>query len=422
MMSDGQNEAAQPERGRRIEPFRDARSSRPFAMRLLNSVGTILPFVARPSVEGWIAEAGKDIMPAAVPADHVRAALTALVDSLDRESRLNLIGRISARGDTVRMVRNHLRIEALIREQPEVLDTKLPPPIFIVGMPRTGTTFLHQLMSADSRTRSIPYWESFDPIPPKEGPDRRAAAVDRMLAQLEGIAPDYHAIHPMTAEGAEECVALFMNFLRTLQFDIQYKAPSYVRWLLDQDANFAYREYSKQLRIIHSNRPVGDRFLLKDPTHLVHFAALRSVFPDARIIFTHRNPAESLSSICSLYAHTRAIFSDDIDPIEIGREILDGYWPRAQDEAMRIRAALPESDYLDVHQAELARDPMKTVRGVYEKWNLEWDGAVERELESFLAASRAGGKNVHQHSPEGFGLRAEAMRDRLSQYVEAFDL
>ena len=104
-------------------------------------------------------------------------------------------------------------------ERPAVLDTELPTPIFIVGWPRTGTTALHTLLAADPRNRTIPYWESFDPVPPSRGPDRRAAKVDRMLAQLARIAPDYHAIHPMASDAAEECVALFMNHFRTLQLD-----------------------------------------------------------------------------------------------------------------------------------------------------------------------------------------------------------
>ena len=421
-MSDASDAGAASAAGRRIEPFRDARSTRPRSMRLLNGLGRFAPGWARPSAEAWLAEARKAIPGAPAPEPGVVEALDALVHSLNAETRLNLVGRFSAKGDTVRMLKNHFRIESLLQRSPEMLETKLPPPIFIVGMPRTGTTFLHQLMAADPRSRSIPYWESFDPIPPSEGPDRRAAAVDRMLGQLGGIAPDYQAIHPMTAEGPEECVALFMNLLRTLQFDIQYKAPSYVRWLLDQDADHAYREYSKQLRIIQFYRSTGDRFLLKDPTHLVHLESLLRIFPDARILFTHRDPAQSLSSICSLYAYTRAIFSDEVDPNEIGAEILDGYWPRAQESAMRIRERLDPQRFCDVRQADLARDPIETVRRIYSKWDLEWDDIVRDRLEAFLSEARAAGRNQHLHSPEGFGQSGEAMRERLSGYVAAFDL
>ena len=295
--------------------------------------------------------------------------------------------------------------------------------IFIVGWPRTGTTALHTLLGADPRNRTIPYWESFDPVPPGRGAaDDRAEKVDRMLAQLARFAPDYQAIHPMRADQSEECVALFMNTFRTLQFDIQYRVPGYVDWLLAQDARVAYEAYRRQLKLIHHHRPVGERFVLKDPTHLVHLATVLDAFPDAKFVFTHRDPAVAISSICSLYAHTRAIFSDDVDATAIGREIWAGYWPGALRAALALRDRLPSGRIADVRHSDLERDPISTVRKLYADLELPFDGESRAALTAFLELRARETRNVHEHSLAGFGLRREEIDEHFDGYRSRFGL
>ena len=243
-----------------------------------------------------------------------------------------------------------------------------------------------------------------------------------MLAQLARFAPDYHAIHPMTATGPEECVALFMNHFRTLQLDIQYRIPGYVEWLLAQDAAIAYDAYRRQLKLVHHHRPVGERLVLKDPTHLVHLETVLALFPDARFVFTHRDPADALSSICSLYAHTRAIFSDDVDAAAIGGEILTGYWPRALDRALALRARIPKGRVADVRHADLSRDPIGTVETLYDDLGMCLDDHARDALTAFLAGRRREPVRIHEHSLEGFGLRPAALDERFAAYRERFEL
>ncbi len=408
---------------REIKIFSDVPSTRPLWMRAINTAGRIAPNYKRPSAKlWWDAAIKRQSGDPGKPGEDARQALTALTESINAESKLNLIGKIAAYDDTVRMACNHLRIANLLHDRPEILSTELPAPVFIIGLPRTGTTALHQLMSQDKRSRTIPYWESFDPIPPNEGPDRRVAKVDKMLRQLEQFSPDYHAIHPMTAEMAEECVALFMNELRTLQFDIQYYAPSYVKWLLAEDARIAYEGYLRQLQIIQFYRPTGERLVLKDPTHLVHLDTVLKVFPNAKIIFTHRDPASSLSSVCSLYAHTRAIFSDDVHPHLVGKEIMEGYWPKALDRAQIIRGGLAAEQCVDVRQADLSRDPIATIKNIYEVLRFEFDDAVECSMQDFLQAEAVKNKNSHRHSAEDFGLTVGGIRERFKGYIEDMGL
>lgn len=409
-------------RGLEVPQFVDAASSHPRAVRVLNRVGRWVPRLGRASAEAWWAEAQRGGLADCEPTPEAREALAVLVESLEADVRLNLVGRLSAKSDTVRLARTHLRVHRALRENPEIAETPLPPPVFIVGWPRTGTTFLHLLLSQDPESRTIPYWESFDPVPPVGGPDRRSAQVTRMLLQLERIAPDYQAIHPMTADMAEECVALFMNELRSLQLDFQYSARGYIRWLLDEDPRIAYSAYRRQLQLIQYHRPRGQRFVLKDPTHLVHLETVISLFPDARFVFTHRDPAKALSSICSLVAYTRAIFSDDVAPQAVGREIMEGYWPEALDRAQSLRAGLAAGRSTDVRHADLARDPIGTVENAYAALGLPFGGPARTAMESFLARERAGTPRTHVHAPEGFGLTTGAIRERFGAYCERFDL
>ncbi len=401
----------------RAPQFVNAATGQPWWVRALNRVGALTPRVFAPSADEWEARARALAPSCGDVAPEVRRALDALVTALRDDAALSLLGRIAARGDTVRLLATHLRIERALRAHPAIAETALPPPIFVIGLPRSGTTFLHRLLAADPASRTLPYWESFDPLPPGRGPDRRAAQVDGMMRQLAAIAPAYQAIHPMTAADPEECVALFMNVLRTLQVDIQYRVPGYVRWLLAEDAGIAYRAYRRQLQLVHHHRPHGRRLVLKDPTHLVHLATIREVFPDATFVFIHRDPAFTFSSICSLHAYTRAIFSDDVDPKAVGREIMGGHWPVALERAEAARAALPAESCVDVRHADLARDPLGTVQAIYAGLGLTLDGAARASMECFLRREAARPPHVHEHAPAGFGLVGAAIRDRFVDYV-----
>jgi len=392
-------------------------------MRSLNAVGRLAPRWLEPAAQGWWQAARKREPDAGEPAKEAVEALDVLVHSLKESAALNLLGRFSAQDDSVRLARTHLRVERVLDENPSIRDEEIPPPVFIIGWPRTGSTALHTLLAADPASRTIPYWESFDPVPPRTGPDRRAEKLERMLAQLERISPDYHAIHPMAPDMTEECVALFMNHFRTLQFDFQYRIPGYVDWMLGQDARIAYSAYHDSLRLIHHFRPGGERFLLKDPTHLIHIETILQEWPDAKIIFTHRDPVFAISSLCSLQAHTRAIFSDDVDSIAIGEEIMAGHWPRALDAALALRERLPREQLVDIRHGDLLRDPIRTVESIYDRLGeITLGDDARAAMRRFLDEEAAKPSSVHDHSLAGFGLHPEAIRERWKGYCETFDL
>jgi hypothetical protein len=406
-----------------IPQFRDAASSHPFLIRALNRIGGFLPAGAALTSETIWDAARKGGLGDCEPTSEAEEALGRLLQSLAENVRMTLVGRYSAKDDTVRLAKTHLRIHRALRETPEIAETPLPTPIFIVGWPRTGTTFLHQLLAQDPVHRTIAYWESFDPVPPQTGkPDKRIEKLDEMLKLLSRIEPRYDAIHPMTAEAPEECVALFMNEFRSLQLDFQYRVPEYARWLLDQDARTAYRLHRRQLELIQFHRPSGERLVLKDPTHLIHLSALLEIYPDAKIVFTHRDPAVALSSICSLVAYTRALFTDDVDPHAVGCEIMSGYWPKAMEDARQLRKGMRNDRAVDVRHVDLQRDPLGTVETIYSSLGLSFSQAARTSMQKFVDQRRMAPSGKHVHSLEGFGLRRDAVRERFATYCADLEL
>jgi len=406
----------------RAEQFTTAREVQPWWYRAVNGVGRVLPSFRIASAEAWFAKAKRQNPGVGDPAPETLAALDALLRSVREDAELSFSGRIAARMDCLRMAGQHLLIEQAVRERPEILDTKIPPPIFLIGWMRTGTTFVHRLLAQDPDTRTMPYWESMYPVPPRNGKDERPEELAGVLKQLESISPNYEAIHPMGAREPEECVALFTNVFRTLQYNVQYRVPGYVEWLQEQDPRIAYGQYRQQLQLVQYHRPQGVRFALKDPTHSVFLDTILELFPDARFVFTHRDPAVTMSSLCSLYAYTRALFSDDIDPQALGPELMNSYLPPSLERALDIVDGLPPGRVAHVRHSDVRRDPIGTMAQAYRDLGTELGDPARAAMQAMLDAESRKPRDIHIHSPEGFGLTAEAVRDRLAGYCRRFDL
>jgi hypothetical protein len=388
----------------RAEQFTTARNAQPWWYRATNRVGRVLPSFGTPSAEAWFEKAKRKNPGVGDPRPETLAALEALLHSVREDAQLSFSGRIAAQMDCLRMAGQHLLIEQAIRETPEILDTQIPSPIFLIGWMRTGTTFVHRLLAQDPDTRTMPYWESMYPVPPKTGKDHRAEELAHVLKQLEAISPTYEAIHPMGAHEPEECVALFTNVFRTLQY------------------NVAYGQYRQQLQLVQFHRPHGIRFALKDPTHSVFLDTILELFPDARFVFTHRDPATTMSSLCSLYAYTRALFSDDIDPLALGPELMSSYLPGSLERAVEFVDGLPAGRVAHIRHADVRSDPVGAMARAYRDLGMELGEQARTAMRDMVDGESLKPRDIHVHSPEGFGLRAEGVRDRLSGYCQRFDL
>lgn len=405
-----------------VPQFVDAPRSHRHWIRMVNKAGGSLAPFGRPDADRYWEIAQRRQPDAGEPTSNTQAALRALVESLNENAALNFIGRIAARIDCTRIATTHLRVERALRETPDIEGVDLPPPVFVLGLFRSGTTFLHRLLAQDPNSRTLPHWESFDPVHAPEGPRARQRKLTFTLGLADLLSPSVKAIHPMDAHQTDECRALFTNVFRTLQFNVQYRVPGYVEWLLRQDPRIAYRGYRRQLQLIFHHRPHGERLVLKDPTHTFFVDTIVELFPRARFVFIHRDPVDTLSSICSLHAYARSIFSSDVDAKALGRELPGSYVMSRLESAVAAVDRLPVNRVAHVRSPDLGRDPLGTVTQAYHELGMELSEGATDAMQRFIRAKRDTAGPRHIHSAEGFGFDPNAVRERFAGYCDRFDL
>ncbi len=353
--------------------------------------------------------------------------LRALTKSLESEARLNLIGRIVTQQDILRLIQTQIRITKTLEQNPEILKQEIRSPVFVVGLPRTGTTILLALLAQDPAHRPLLLWEGLDPVPPKRGRDRRLRNARNLIRGLDFMSPNYQSIHPTGADLPEECVLLFWTLFSTPQFDFSYHVPGYLEWIRERGLKDAYRRYQDQLRLLQwqtlqtTSPQNSGRWLLKDPAHLLGLEHILKLFPDACVIQTHRDPLKSLPSNCSLYAHTRIIYSDEVYAHELGDHVAEGIWPEALDVALKARKRLPEKNFFDLRYADFMQDPIRSMEKIYSYFGLELSESTQKAMRAYLDRPRAGNR-VHSYSLEQFGLSPKNQRKRYEAYCKRFDI
>lgn len=356
-----------------------------------------------------------------------REPMRRMIDSLEREGELHPIGRVTIRESLVRALVNRLRLEELSRRHPEIAEIEVRDPVFVVGLQRTGTTMLQRLLTCEPSLRSMPAWEGLNPAPFPERYDNRGRDARIRLAEnaekaLRYLSPDLFAIHPVEAEEPEEDIHLLDITFVSPAIDAIARAPSYQRWFCEVDQLPAYRYMKRLIQLLLWQRP--GRWLGKTPHHLEYLDELFSVFPDARVVITHRDPTRTVASFCSMMAHSRALFSDRSDPREVGQQ-LRAKAIRAVERSMAARERLPREAFLDVLYQDVIADPLKEVRRVYDFIGLELTPSTEGRMQQWLHDNRQTKHGVHEYRLEDFGLdRAEldphfrAYRDRYGVPVE----
>jgi hypothetical protein len=340
--------------------------------------------------------------------DHFRAGLRRLLASLDREAELTTIGRIFARGQLEGLLANRLRLVEYRKRHPELEGIRIERPLFVMGLPRTGTTILHGLLAQDPAHRTPLSWEVGSPCPPPceetYRDDPRIGQTDRQLDQLRRLAPGLDAIHPMAARLPQECVAILALEFQSLLFTTMFDVPSYLSWLEQQDMRSAYAFHLQFLQHLQSRRPAG-RWALKTPAHLMAIGALFEVYPDALIVQTHRDPVEVMASTASLHCAFRGAASDDVDLRYTGRQQLE-FWARILRRGMEARERLTgqAGQFFDLHYPDLLADPLACVRRMYEHFGLDLSDEGAQRMQRFLSEHSQHKHGVHRYTPETFGI------------------
>jgi hypothetical protein len=352
-----------------------------------------------------------------------REGLGRLCDALETEAELSALGRQIARGQLLRLLVNRLEIEDVYRRHPEI-DDEVPDPVFMIGLPRTGTTALAALLSHDPQHRSLLSWEAGKPVPPPEAATRttdpRIAATQAGIDAMHSLRPEIRAMYDATATGSTECQDLLGMEFRTQHFCGQYWVPSYATWQRDCDMDPAYRYHRRVLKLLQWHCPPS-RWHLHSPVHMLSLDALLQTYPHARFLMTHRDPAKVLGSVCSLVSAMFSLASDRREPEAVGAAQLDN-WSEALARAIRFRERIGEDRFADVTFADLVDDPVSAVERAYARLGLPFSTAARAGMTEWACAHPRGRHGVHRYRLEDFGLDVTKVRERFAFYTDRFGL
>src|SRR5579875_173401 len=354
-------------------------------------------------------------------------ALEVFLRACTEEAALSLFGRFGTRWDVIRFLSNLLWLRHAELERPEILEQPIERPLFITGLPRSGTTFLHRLLAEDGDNRVPRVWQMIHPYPVETGsrrPDRRQRRVARQLRLFQKLVPEFRRLHPIDAMSPQECTEITAHVFASLRFDMTHVVPSYRRWLDRVGHLEAYRFHKRFLQHLqYQERADGaGRWVLKCPDHVFALDAIRAVYPDARIVFVHRDPFRALLSVARLTEVLRRPFTRHIDRIALGREQSER-WLTAAELMVAAADAEPFAEPIfHVCYRDLVNDPPGTVAALYRHFGLSLTAAAAARIARLVRAEPNGGYVTNRYRFEEYGLDAAVERQRYARYMTRFGL
>jgi hypothetical protein len=360
-------------------------------------------------------------------AEDFRQRLGVQLESVNEDEGLGAVGRISVYRDLVRYAANRLRFEDLLKRHPEILDVEVRAPIIIGGLPRSGTTHLLNLIAADTRLRSLPYWESLEPVPdageaPGEGgADPRLVRCQEGYAQQLAMMPLLKNMHDMAPDHIHEEIELQGLDFSSYLLEWIATVPRWRDYYLAQDQTPHYAYMKRVLQALQWMRGPS-RWVLKSPQHLEQLGPLRSIFPDATVVLTHRDPISVVASAATMLAYGDRVRRKRADPPAVA-----AYWADRVETLLRAcvrdRDQVPADQSVDVLFHEFMADDVGTVEGIYDVANLEMTSSARAALDAFMAANPRGkhGRIVYDLKGD-LGFDPAALRERFAFYFDRFPI
>jgi hypothetical protein len=355
-----------------------------------------------------------------------RESLQLLLQSCEHEARLNVLGRLAVGQDTLRLLINRLHLEDDWKRSPGIAEQRIIRPLFIVGLPRTGTSLLHGLLAQDPANRTPLSWEVMYPSPPPEratyASDPRIAKADRRMQWIHWLAPDFKRIHEVSARLPQECVAITSHVFRSSQFATTFRVPMYEAWIDHADLRPAYAFHRRFLQHLQWRCP-GAQWVLKSPAHLSGLEALLETYPDAGIIQTHRDPLAAIPSLASLRTVLQGAFSDHVSPLHIGLETTR-HWAQVLESIIQFRRLHPATQdrFCDVHYQALTHDPIGTIQRIYTSFGRSLSQEAEACMQRYLAQHPQHQYGEHHYTLAQFGLDPAEETSRYSTYRDHFGI
>jgi hypothetical protein len=347
------------------------------------------------------------------------AAFRKLVDSLDTEAELNVVGRLMSRHDVLRHLCTRLLLVEAHRADPSIADEAVLAPVVVTGPARSGTSILHELLAEDPQLQAPRAFEMAYPLPPPGTSDAQRIAWSEPEFDLwPDVQPEFAAVHELSARLPEECI-----WLLAPEFDSGFWAtctsvPSFLAWRAGTDPLPAYATHRSFLQVLQRGREPRP-WVLKSPVHLSRLPALFAVYPDARVIRTHRDPVRTVTSAVSTVATGRWLRSDAVNPLDVAASVGFGF-QMILNGAADQRGSLPDGQVAELHYLDFLRDPVAAIAQAYSDLGMAVAPELPDRITRYLAARPQSKFGTHRYSLADYGLDAATIRREFAPYIEAF--
>lgn len=350
--------------------------------------------------------------------------LRRLLKAYAEEARFTEIGSHLAHADLVNNMVIRMKVDDWLEKHPELLERPIEKPMFVFGLPRSGTTLMINLLHADPARRSMLRWESLDPTPPPRAEELYAGprfdanqAINEMAYKM---VPHILAIHYEDAGSPTECQFAMTPSFCAQVYEAQADIPSWRHWFMHEaDYRPAFRFQKRFLQLLQAEAP--GHWTLKNPWHPLYLDALTEVFPDAQLVMTHRDPADVVGSCCSLIKNVRQLFSDQVDLKGIGASFTDTFRLMV-DRTLAFKEKHGWDSIFDVQYADLMRDPIGTCRKVYARFDEPFTPAAEAAMQAYMADNPQGKHGKHHYDLAEYGLSREGVHEQFGDYIEKFNI
>ena len=351
-----------------------------------------------------------------------------LLNSLENEAELNPLGRFMNRMSIVRLLKNRLYVQDLITRHPEILEREIRAPVVVVGLARSGTTRLHRLLAADERFLHLKAWESVNPAPLPASftttPDPRITSIEEGLKAVLYMSPQIASVHPLGAHEVEEEVGLIQHGFSSQLFEIQAKVPSFAEWLMTHSQLDAYEYMLTLLKVVSWFRkdPPDKTWVLKTPQHMQDLDSLMNVFPDARLVCSHRDPVKAVGSACSMTWNSIVRDTDTVSPQAVGEDWLEKT-ERMLKKTQQVRKEMvPQTNQYDVLYADIGGDWQKAVAGIYNFLQRDFCDKAKTDMQQWIDSNKQHKHGQHKYQLEDFGLNSSQVDERLMFYRQHYNI
>jgi hypothetical protein len=344
--------------------------------------------------------------------------LEILINALNK-NKLNLFGELAFK----HQLKRRLKTRKLLYTEFNKNTYRDPAdPLFVIGLPRSGTTFLFNLLYQDPSHRSPLYWEIMNPLPITKNNKEingRVRKVNRDLLIAKTVIPKLRKMHTIRAQMPEECEQIATMHAKSFVYICMADIPAYAEYLKTCDFDSVFKWHKRFFQVIEGNkRP--KRWLLKDPSHIGHIPSILKTYPNAKFINIHRNPSEAVSSFCSLTSNIRSSFTKQVDKAAIGETMID-FWSHNVKQGMIDRHLIPENNIADVMYEDFIKNPLLEIKNIYSNLQLDMTIGAENNIQSYLSKGSDKSKSKHYYSIQDFDISEENIRHPFRDYMLKYD-